>query len=83
MPDASLLSTFERQVSVTAEAAAVVCNETILSYRELNEHANQLAHHLIGQGIGPEDTVTIVLEPSPEMIVALLGVLKPGAHLAP
>ena len=83
VPDASLLSTFERQVSVTAEAAAVVCDETILSYRELNERANQLAHHLIGQGIGPEDTVAILLEPSPEMIVALLGVLKSGAAYLP
>ncbi len=83
VPDASLLSTFERQVSVTAEVAAVVCDETILSYRELNERANQLAHHLIGQGIGPEDTVAILLEPSPEMIVALLGVLKSGAAYLP
>ena len=81
--DASLLNTFERQVSVSPEAAAVVCGETILSYRELNERANQLAHHLIGEGIGPEDTVAILLEPSPEMIVALLGVLKSGAAYLP
>ena len=81
--DASLLNTFERQVSVSPEAAAVVCGETILAYRELNEQANQLAHHLIGEGIGPEDTVAILFEPSPEMIVALLGVLKSGAAYLP
>ena len=61
----------------------MVCGETILSYRELNEQANQLAHYLIGEGIGPEDTVAILLEPSPEMIVALLGVLKSGAAYLP
>ena len=83
LADASLLNTFERQVSVSPEAAAVVCGETILAYRELNEQANQLAHHLIGEGIGPEDTVAILLEPSPEMIVALLGVLKSGAAYLP
>ena len=83
LADTSLLNTFERQVSVSPEAAAVVCGETILAYRELNEQANQLAHHLIGEGIGPEDTVAILLEPSPEMIVALLGVLKSGAAYLP
>jgi amino acid adenylation domain-containing protein len=81
--DSSLLSTFERQVSVTPQAAAVVRGETILSYRELNEQANQLAHYLIGEGIGPEDTVAILLEASSEMIVALLGVLKSGAAYLP
>jgi pristinamycin I synthase-3/4 len=81
--DESLLNTFERQVSVTPGVAAVVCGETTLSYRELNERANQLAHYLIGEGIGPEDTVAILLEPSPEMIVALLGVLKSGAAYLP
>ena len=83
VPDTSLLNTFERQVSVSPEAAAVVCGETILCYRELNEQANQLAHHLIAEGIGPEDIVAILLEPSPEMIVALLGVLKSGAAYLP
>lgn len=81
--DTSLLSTFEREASVTSNAAAVVCGETILSYRELNEQANRLAHHLMGEGIGPEDTVAILLEPSQEMIVALLGVLKSGAAYLP
>lgn len=81
--DVSLLNAFERQVSVTPQAAAVVCDETIVSYRELNEQANRLAHYLIGEGIGPEDTVAILLGPSPEMIVALLGVLKSGAAYLP
>lgn len=81
--DTSLLNTFERQVSFSPEAAAVICGETILSYRELNEKANQLAHNLIDEGIGPEDTVAILLEPSPEIIVALLGVLKSGAAYLP
>jgi pristinamycin I synthase-3/4 len=81
--DATLLSTFEKQVLLTPAAAAVVCGETTLSYSELNEQANQLAHYLIGEQIGPEDTVAILLEPSPEMIIALLGVLKSGAAYLP
>ncbi len=83
LSDTSLLNSFERQVSVSSEAAAGVCGEKILCYRELNEQANQLAHHLICEGIGPEDTVALLLEPSPEMIVALLGVLKSGAAYLP
>jgi amino acid adenylation domain-containing protein len=83
VPDTSLLNAFERQVSVSPEAEAVICGERILCYRELNEQANQLAHHLIAEGIGPEDIVAILLEPSPEMIVALLGALKSGASYLP
>lgn len=83
LADATFLSAFEKQVLHSPEAVAVVCGETSLSYRELNERANQLAHYLIGEGIGPEDTVAILLEPSPQMITALLGVLKSGAAYLP
>jgi amino acid adenylation domain-containing protein len=83
LADATLLSTFEKQVALTPEATAVVSGERILSYRVLNERANQLAHYLIAERIGAEDAVAILLEPSPEMIVALLGVLKSGAAYLP
>ncbi len=74
---------FERQVALTPEAVAVVFNETRLSYRELNERANQLAHYLRGVGVGPEVLVGILIGRSVEMIVGLLGVLKAGGAYVP
>jgi amino acid adenylation domain-containing protein len=82
-PDASFMKMFEQQVSLAPQAVASVCGESTLSYRELNEQANILAHYLIGEGIGPEDIVAILLEPSPKILIALLGVLKCGAAYLP
>ncbi|WP_338001265.1 AMP-binding protein, partial [Pseudomonas brassicae] len=54
-----------------------------LSYGELETRANQLAHHLIAQGIGPEVCVGIALERSVEVIVAFYAVMKTGAAYVP
>ncbi|MFQ5631477.1 MAG: condensation domain-containing protein, partial [bacterium] len=54
-----------------------------LSFRELNTRANQLAHYLIKQGVGPETLVGLCIERSPEMLVGLLGILKAGAAYVP
>ncbi|HTU34003.1 MAG TPA: amino acid adenylation domain-containing protein [Candidatus Acidoferrum sp.] len=54
-----------------------------ITYRELNERANQLAHWLRSRGVGPEVLVAICVERSIEMIVALLGVLKSGGAYVP
>src|SRR5262249_55327843 len=62
---------------------AVVCNGQQLTYRELNERANQLAHYLLSRGAGPEKLIGIFVERSPQMLVALLGVLKAGAAYVP
>ncbi|MBZ5494742.1 MAG: amino acid adenylation domain-containing protein, partial [Acidobacteriia bacterium] len=83
MPEATLPELFEEQVEKSPEAIAVVCEGRQLSYGELNEEANRLAHYLIAEGIGPEDVVGICLERSPEMLVAILGVLKAGAAYLP
>jgi amino acid adenylation domain-containing protein len=81
--EATLPELFEQQVSRTPDAIALVFESTSLTYRELNGRANQLAHYLIRQGIGPEDVVGLALPRSLEMIVALLGILKAGAAYLP
>jgi amino acid adenylation domain-containing protein len=74
---------FEAQVERTPEAVAVVCNGEQLTYRQLNDHANQLADRLFSLGAGPNALVGICVERSPEMVVSLLGVLKSGAAYVP
>ncbi len=74
---------FEQQVELTPEATAVVFAEEYISYRELNERANQWAHRLRRLGAGPEKLVGITAERSPEMIAGLLAILKAGAAYVP
>jgi amino acid adenylation domain-containing protein len=74
---------FEEQVRRAPEAVAVVCEKQSLTYRELNEQANRLAHYLIENGIGPEDVVGICVKRSLEMIISLVGILKAGAAYLP
>ena len=74
---------FEAQVKASPEAVAVVFGSQELTYLELNDRSNQLAHWLQEEGIGPEDLVGVCIERSPELIVAMLGVLKAGAAYVP
>jgi amino acid adenylation domain-containing protein len=74
---------FENQVEKTPEAVAVVVEDQQLTYRALNNRANQLAHYLRKLGVGPNAFVGICLERSLEMVVALLGVLKAGGTYLP
>lgn len=74
---------FEEQVSRTPDNAAVVFDDQMLTYRELNRRANQVAHHLIRQGVGPEVLVGVCMERSMEMVVGLLGILKAGGAYVP
>ena len=74
---------FEEQVTRTPEAAAVVYEDEVLTYRQLNELANQLAHYLRRQGVGPDTLVGICLDRSPDLIVAVLGILKAGGAYVP
>ena len=74
---------FEAQVQRTPNAVAVVFEGARLSYQELNQQANQLAHHLRYQGVGPEVLVGLCVERSLEMIVGMLGVLKAGGAYVP
>ncbi|MFN0056087.1 MAG: non-ribosomal peptide synthetase [Planctomycetales bacterium] len=74
---------FEAQVARTPNAVAVVFSDESMTYCEINAQANQLAHHLIGLGVGPEVLVGLCAERSPEMIVGLLGILKAGGAYVP
>ncbi|HEX6045328.1 MAG TPA: amino acid adenylation domain-containing protein [Pyrinomonadaceae bacterium] len=82
-PSQSVVELFEAQVGRSPEAVAVVCGSESLTFAEMNRRANQLAHHLIAAGVGPEVTVGVMLDRSVEMIVALLGVLKAGGAYVP
>nr|MDZ8007541.1 amino acid adenylation domain-containing protein [Nostoc sp. DedSLP05]MDZ8097380.1 amino acid adenylation domain-containing protein [Nostoc sp. DedSLP01] len=74
---------FEQQVEKTPQSVAVVFKDQSLSYRELNERANQLAHHLQRLGVGPEVLVGVCVERCVEMVVGLLGILKAGGAYVP
>ncbi len=74
---------FEEQAARTPDAVAASFEERQLTYEELDRRANQLAHRLIGLGVGPETLVGVCLERSLDLIVALLGVLKAGGAYLP
>jgi amino acid adenylation domain-containing protein len=74
---------FEEQVARTPEAVAAEYLEERLTYRELNERANQLAHYLQKQGVKPGVCVAICMERSLEMLVGLLGIFKAGGAFLP
>ncbi|MBV6286777.1 amino acid adenylation domain-containing protein, partial [Pseudomonas sp. MAFF 301350] len=68
----------EAQAARAPDAIALTLGDTQLGYGELNCRANQLAHALIAQGIGPEVLVGLACERSLEMVVGLLAILKAG-----
>ncbi|MBB2885147.1 MULTISPECIES: non-ribosomal peptide synthase/polyketide synthase [Pseudomonas] len=79
----SVQALIEEQVGKTPQACALVFAEQRLSYAELNGRANQLAHVLIEQGVGPDVPVGIAVERSVEMVVGLLAILKAGGAYLP
>jgi amino acid adenylation domain-containing protein len=74
---------FEAQVERRPDAVALVVEDEQLTYRELNRRANQLAAYLGKLGVEPETPVSFCLERSPEMVVAILGILKAGGTYVP
>jgi len=81
--DICLHEAIEEQVERTPDATAVIYEQERLSYRELNDRSNQLAHYLRELAVGPEVLVGISMERSIEMIVGLLGVMKAGGAYLP
>jgi non-ribosomal peptide synthetase component F len=76
----TLPALFEEQVEKTPDAVAVIFGNHELSYRELNERSNQLAHYLRENGAVAETLVPICLERGFDMIVGILGILKAGGR---
>jgi non-ribosomal peptide synthetase component F len=82
-PDACVHELFEKQVARDPDAVAVVCRGRQLTYRELNQRANQVGRYIRKRGVGPGSLVGVCLERSLEMVIALLGVWKAGGAYIP
>ncbi len=74
---------FEQQAVLTPQAIALHSDHDVLSYAQLNERANQLAHYLHAHGVGPNVLVGVCISRSPDMLVALLAILKAGGAYVP
>ncbi|WP_315871651.1 non-ribosomal peptide synthase/polyketide synthase [Pseudomonas sp. JV449] len=79
----SVLIKFEQQVASRPDAVALIMDQRRMSYADLNQRANRLAHALIEQGVGADSLVGVAVDRSLEMIVALLAVLKAGGAYVP
>jgi amino acid adenylation domain-containing protein len=74
---------FEEQVDCTPDAVALLFGTKAMTYRELNESANRVAHHLMTRGVKSGDYVGLCFDRSFELIIAILGILKAGAAYVP
>jgi amino acid adenylation domain-containing protein len=81
--DQCLHQLIEAQAVRTPEQVALVCEDQQLTYAELNQRADQVAHHLQRRGVGPDVLVGLFAERSLEMVVGLLGILKAGGAYVP
>ncbi|MEM1319021.1 MAG: amino acid adenylation domain-containing protein [Bacteroidota bacterium] len=79
----NILQLFEQQVLTHPQRTALSFNGEGLTYDELNQRANQLAHILIQQGAEPQHLIAFCLDRSPELIISILAILKVGAAYVP
>ena len=82
-PDRTLAEEFSVIAQKRGTAVAVSCGDRSLSYAELDERAGAVARTLAGLGVGPESRVAVALPRSPDLVVALLGVVKAGGTYVP
>ncbi|MBM7788492.1 non-ribosomal peptide synthetase [Tenggerimyces flavus] len=82
-PELTWPAAFERQVARRPNEPAVVCEDTKLTYAELDAAANRVAHLLKAKGVQTEDVVGVAVPRTTDLVVALLGVLKSGAAYLP
>nr|WP_328799373.1 non-ribosomal peptide synthetase [Rhodococcus sp. T7] len=83
VPESTLLTLFEAQAARTPDAVAVEFDGDVLTYAALDARANQLARHLIAQGVAPETRVAVVMRRSLELVVGIYAVLKAGGAYVP
>ncbi|ANF97987.1 non-ribosomal peptide synthetase [Paenibacillus bovis] len=81
--DRCIHNLFEEQALRSPDAVAAVCGERSMTFRELDEQSNRLANHLAARGLGKGNTVGLLMDRSPELIVSILAVLKQGAVFIP
>ncbi|MBY8849114.1 AMP-binding protein [Saccharothrix sp. MB29] len=82
VPDTTYPALFEAQVARTPDATALVCGDDRLTFAEVEARANRLAHHLVREGVRPEQVVALSLPRGVDAVIGILGVLKAGAvHL--
>jgi amino acid adenylation domain-containing protein len=74
---------FESRAASNPDHVAVTFGSSQLTYGELNDRANQVAHHLVSLGVGPEVLVGLCLERGLDLVIALLGILKAGGAYVP
>ncbi len=79
----SLHAFFEQQSHKFPNKIALICNGIEMTYREIEESANQFAHWLIAKGIKPEDKVGVLMDRSPDLYISMLGILKAGGAYLP
>ncbi|ASZ13674.1 amino acid adenylation domain-containing protein [Chitinophaga pendula] len=81
--DATVVELFEKQVDKTPDDIALICGESILSYRELDQRSNQWAYYLTGHGVGAGQLVPLFMDRSLEMVIAILAIFKLRAAYVP
>ena len=74
---------FEREVDRHPDSPAIICGDAAMSYTEVEERANQLARHLRSRGVATGELVGLMVERSPDAILAILSILKAGAAYLP
>nr|MBA2652590.1 AMP-binding protein [Tatlockia sp.] len=79
----TLVAMFNQQVAKNPPNPAVVFGKQCLSYEELNNKSNQLAHYLIGYGLKADRSIALIMDRSIELLIVILGILKAGGAYVP
>lgn len=79
----NVIELFEAKVAESPDSIAVVYDDYHLTYKELDERSNQLAHYLQSKGVKAETLVPLVIERNPEMIISIFGIIKAGGAYVP